>query len=312
MNEKIQLTEELITLLEKCKKPKEQTRKELESLWLNKFQPNCQKMLQLIINERNLHPELSDSLFFKKIIYDFLSSFIPIVCTEYGPYISDEKLQKFLGLLNEKNIILINDPTVEHDFSANSELGQITINEAQFNKEEDHYLERSLVRTLGNLPHESFHFLINMLKKEEQARMIYHLNTGETVHFPPGKVGQILSEGFVEKYASDFCERHGIFYTIDPSYAPFVNLCSYFQNENSNIDDNCIFNSNYETIFESLSENALKSYEETERLTMLMHFQVKEYQGLKDKQGKKIMINPSMVISSYTEKLNLSNLDFTK
>lgn len=312
MPEKIELTQELQTLLEKCTQPKEVLRQDLESLWLNKFQPNCLKMLELIIKERTIHSDLSDGIFFKKIISEFLASFIPKVCADYGAYIPEEKLQKYIRLLNEENIILINDPNYNHDFSANSELGQIIINEAKFVKNEEQSLEKSLVRVLGSLPHESFHILITMLNSHNQSRMIYKLSNGEVVHFPPGKVGQILSEGFVEKYSTEFCEKHGIFYTIDHSYAPFVNLCSYLQKVSPNLDDNCIFNSNYEAILRLFSEEALKSYEETERLTMLNHFQVKEYKGKKDSQGRNIMINPQDVISSYTEGLNLNNQNITK
>lgn len=312
MEEKIELTQELQILLEKCKQPKNTTRNELIPLWLNKFQPNCQQMLETLIKERQIHSELSDGQFFKKTISDFLSYFIPKVCTEYGQYFSDEKLQKYLALLNPENIILINDSDYNHDFSADSKKGQIIINEAKFNKTEENYLEKSLVRTLGSLPHETFHIIINMLNSNDNARMIYLLNNGETVHFPPGKYGQIISEGFVEKYSAEFCEKYGIFYTIDPSYVPFVNLCSYFQRVNLNLNDNCIFNSNYQKILGALSKDALQKYEETERLTMLNHFQVKEYEGKKDLNGAKIMINPNDVISSYTEGITLTNSELTK
>ena len=154
--------------------------------------------------------------------------------------------------------------------------------------------------------HESFHLLVNMLKSPEQAeqlgeRLIYKVATSEgekEVHFAPGKYGQVLSEGFVEKLSSEFAQQNGFYYTLNPSYIPCVNLCSQIMQQDRTIDSTFLFTKSGDDIVNKMSPEVKPKFEESERLFVLNNFETKETKKDEALKG----INSNCVVSSWMER----------
>lgn len=83
-------------------------------------------------------------------------------------------------LLNENSLKIINVPTYDHDFTANSVLGELTINLAKLKGKN---IYEKIVSAKGTLPHEIFHFIIKMLKEEDKVdeRIVVNLKEGKPI-----------------------------------------------------------------------------------------------------------------------------------
>lgn len=244
------------------------------SNYIEQYQQKHQAMVDKVKLERSLHPEYSDGEFFRKYIIDFLTPVVSKIEEQYGMDIPVERLSKLKGLLQERNITIISDPTSRHDYSADSKTGKIIINQAAIGKNHTGDISISIVNALGVIIHESFHQLIKMLIEDGIAdeRMFYLVDTqqGESVcHFPPGKYGQILSEGFVEKLATEFAEKNGFYYTIAPAYIPYVDICTSLMEKDPSIDHKFLFTHNVTDILNKMAPDARIAYEEAERLAMI-------------------------------------------
>ena len=137
---------------------------------------------------------------------------------------------------------------------------------------------------MGVSIHEAFHLLINMNKSQEQAmedseRLKYIVSTSEgdkEVHFAPGKYGQVLNEGFVEKMSSEFAQRNGFYCMINPRYIPYVEVCSKIMEHDNSITPQVLFTKNVDAIREKMNPDIRTKYEEAERIAVINHFSVRE------------------------------------
>ena len=138
---------------------------------------------------------------------------------EYGEILPPEKMIKVEGLLDPSNIAFTASKD-QKDFQADSELGKLIINPIKTSGDS---IEEKIVTSMGSIIHETFHLMINMLKDPKRAeqlgeRLMYKVATTEgdkELHFAPGKYGQVLSEGFVEKLSTEFARRNGFYHVSD-------------------------------------------------------------------------------------------------
>ena len=183
----IERNEELTKLLKYCIKDKKLVRKDLENIWYEKFEPSYKKIEEMLIIEKEKNQHLTKEEFLKAMIKKVLYPTILVIINEYAHLLEPEKLNKLKGLLNIDNIKITYLEKGEHDISADIEKGYIIIN---INKKEELTINK-MVNILGTLPHEVFHFLYQLQKKEneEHARYLYDFEDGKHLHFSPGKLG---------------------------------------------------------------------------------------------------------------------------
>lgn len=259
-----------------------------------------EKIISDLKEKREKNSELSDEEFYKKAMVDFLTPVVRRIIEEYRGIVPPEKLDKVVKLLDPSNIVLSKEG---NDIQADSEKGKLMIN---MDRTLGKTLEEKIAMSMGACIHETFHLMITMLKSVEESieqgeRFMYTVETPEgetTLHFPPGKYGQILSEGFVEKTSSEFAERNGFFYTLNPAYIPYVNLCTYLQTKCPKINTSFLFTKNVEDVVSMMSPEVRESFESIERLAMFNKFEVKEKRTNPELRG----IKSDKVISSWMER----------
>lgn len=270
--------------------------------YMKQVQEQHQLLLTRVQEMRKNNPNLSDEVFYKQMMVSFLSPVIQRINEQYGAIIPKEKLQKLNGLLNPENINITYDKN-KNDIQADSINGKLIINRE---KTRGNTIEEKIVSSMGVSIHESFHLLVNMLKSPEQSeqlgeRLIYKVATSEgekEIHFAPGKYGQVLSEGFVEKLSSEFAGQNGFYYTLNPSYIPCVNLCSQIMQQDRTIDSTFLFTKSGDDIVNKMSPEVKSKFEESERLFVLNNFETKETKKDEALKG----INSNCVVSSWMER----------
>ena len=257
-----------------------------------------EQMKNNIINLRKQHSDMNESDFFRSVVVNHTKSIIEAIKKEYIGILSPEQIDR----LNKFQLEITYDEKFEHDITAHSEKNIISINTAYFGKGKS--IEEKIVLAMGTMPHELFHFVIQMLKQKEicDERMVYELSNGEMVK-NLGMVGYILNEGFVEKISSDFCKRNGLFYSINPSYIQYVNLCNYIMRNNSQITEEFLIKNNYEGIFNNFAQDVLDRYKDVERTAYINNFSLKMADGTYRK------IKPEEVVKSYNQRKIISNND---
>ena len=237
-------------------------------------------LLKQLQQLRQSNSNMTDAVFYQNAMASFLTPVIQKISMEYGQIIPQEKLQRLQGLMNPQNITFTNEPN-QNDIQADSDKGTIVINPQKTNGST---LEEKIVSSMSVSIHESFHLIVNMLKSPEQAealgeRLMYTVATRDgdkEVHFAPGKYGQVLSEGFVEKLSSEFAQKNGFFYTLNPSYVPYVNLCTQLMKQDKSIDMPTLFTTNGDKIVDKMSPEVKTKFESAERLAVINNFSVKE------------------------------------
>lgn len=237
-------------------------------------------LLKQLQQLRQSNSNMTDAVFYQNAMASFLTPVIQKISMEYGQIIPQEKLQRLQGLMNPQNITFSNDSN-QNDIQADSDKGTIVINPQKTNGST---LEEKIVSSMSVSIHESFHLIVNMLKSPEQAeaigeRLMYTVATRDEdkeVHFAPGKYGQVLSEGFVEKLSSEFAQKNGFFYTLNPSYVPYVNLCTQLMKQDKSIDMPALFTINGDKIVDKMSPEVKTKFESAERLAVINNFSVKE------------------------------------
>lgn len=252
--------------------------KEIVELLKPQFETNdffieiVKKKQEELLRLKQKYPNISDEKEAISIMKEELSKYtkriVDAIKSDYGYLIPEERIQTLENLLNPENIIIINNPNDEHDFSADPEKGQVVANLSRLAQGKDFY--NKIITAKGTLPHEIFHIIIKMLKPDKLAddRMIINLVNGETIT-SRGMVGFMLNEGFVEKISNEFCERHekkgeNFYHTIAPQYIPYVKLCNYIMNNCPNINYETIFSINYEDCLSQLSDTEKKQYLDAE------------------------------------------------
>lgn len=226
------------------------------------------------------NPNIEPVELYKKCVIEFLNPVVNKIKEEYGDKIPQDRMARLINMLSENNIEFRFDPSY-NDIQADSYSGKLIINPQKTFGEN---LEEKITSTLGASIHESFHMLVNILKTPDEAeksgeRLMYKVATTEgdrLVHFAPGKYGQVLSEGFVEKLSSEFASRNGFYYTLNPNYIPYVKLCGELQKQDEHIDDEFLFRANIDDLVERMDNNLKEKYQETERLAVINNFAPKE------------------------------------
>lgn len=244
--------------------------------------------------------KLADEQFYRMSISKFLKPVISQVEKEYGTIIPEDKMEKFKGLADFKNIKLNFNGT---NAEADSKNGQLIFNP---NETSGTTIEEKIVMSMGVSIHEAFHLLVNMNKSQEQAmedseRLKYIVSTSEgdkEVHFAPGKYGQVLNEGFVEKMSSEFAQRNRFYCMINPRYIPYVEVCSKIMEHDNSITPQVLFTKNADAIREKMNHDIRTKYEEAERIAVINHFSVKEA----DKDSSLKNITSDNVKESWMEK----------
>lgn len=286
--------------------PKELLDKYKTESELQRIEVQQNELINKIRELRKENPALSKSDFYKLSLTSFLSPVVQKINEQYGNILPPHKLQKVNNLLNINNIVDYNELSKEEqqryavsDIQADSKLGKIIFNSNVINKAT---LEEEVAASMGALIHETFHLMINMQEgiEEENTRFFYKVATTDGVietHFAPGKYGQVLSEGFVEKTSMDFAKRNGFYYTPNPSYVQYVNLANYIQKTNPSIDDKFLFSHNASETLTKLDKKQKEKIEVAERMVAFNHFNVKEIKLRPELKG----IKSPNVIESYSE-----------
>jgi hypothetical protein len=234
---------------------------------------------------------------------EYMKIIIKGIINEYGLVIPEDRLANLKLMLESDSVVLINDPDYNHDFTAETDKGRVVINMARIGKngiinEPDKY-DKALTAK-GLLPHELFHIILHMLKPAEIAneRMHIQLSNGKEIR-NRGMVGFMLNEGFVEKFAEEFCERNGLYYNVAPQYIPYINICNYVMESNPKINQNTIFSLDASECISQLPQEEQQLYYNAELVSFAVRHGKKE-------TGEKI--NAEEVVGGYIELVQLDEL----
>lgn len=300
--DKIQLTPELVEIFSNIERDSKLSSRELIKYYL-RF-PEYQQMFKHMEIQSNQireqikqlriqNPQMSDSDFFRFVMNNHSKNIIESIKKDYGDKLTPEIIER----LDNFNISIINSPETRGDMTAHPEKFQVEINEAHFATDVKD-IESKIVRAMGTMPHEIFHFVYRILKDENHCdeRMVYNLTNGDQATCL-GMTGHMLNEGFVEKLSTDFCKRNNIYSTISPTYIQFTKLCDYIMKTNPEVNESFLIKNNYEGILNKFSPEAREKYKETERTEYRRNFK------LKTTSGEKRKIEDHEVVSSYTERV---------
>lgn len=260
--EKIELTEELKKILNKIEDDSKVSNHDLIENYLtdDAFQKYCANLkvrTNEYVNEvkkiRELNPNLSDDEFFKVFIDNKAKEIVNSIKSAYSDVLTSETEDR-LNKFTNSGISVINNDGERGDLTAFPELGEITINLAHFARDKTD-IESKIVRAMGTLPHELFHFIYRILKDEDKCeeQMLWNLKDN-TTGICQGMVGYMLNEGVVEYFSSKFCDELNIFYTIGPSYIQFAKLVDYIINSNPDINKEFFLRNDYGGILDLFTE----------------------------------------------------------
>lgn len=281
------------------------SKKYMEQQEYQDYKQQTAEQTKLLISKiqeiRKNNSNLSDSDFYKQIIISFLTPVVSKIEMQYKTILPQQKLEKIKRILNTDNIVFTSDEN-QNDIQADDLTGKLIINPR---KTFGNTLEEKIVSSLGVIIHETFHLMINMLKDPTQAeqlgeRLMYKVSTsnGELeLHFAPGKYGQVLSEGFVEKLSSEFSKKNGFYYTLNPSYIPCVKLCTELMKQDPAINEQFLFTKSADDIVDKMTPELKSEFEEAERLFVFNNFKTKEEKMDKSLTG----ISSENVIASWME-----------
>jgi hypothetical protein len=243
----------------------------------------------------------------KRELTDNMTQIINLINIEYSGLIPSARLEKLNSMLDGDSIIVFNDENDTHDFSINSESGKLIVNIARLgitpnNPNPDIYTK--MAKANGSLPHELFHMIIQMLKPADVAdeRMIIKTADGETIT-SRGMVGFILSEGFVEKYSLEFCEKHGIYHQVAPQYLPYIDICNYIMRKYPKVNSKTIFSLDESDVLGLLEPEEQKKYHHAEMVSYAVRHKGKKAIQVLSTALEKSPINYSLIPSEKLEKI---------
>lgn len=296
LNSQIRLTPKLEKIFSDIKIDSKYTSSELMKKYagLPEYQPlvtkvlNQTKQLEGQVKQiRKNYSQMNDEVFFQSILSDYSKNIVELIKKEYEGKLTSEIIER----LNKFSISVINDPEKHGDMTAHSDISQVSINMAHFATDTQN-LESKIVRAMGTMPHELFHFVFKMLKdkKDVDEKMIYNLSNGDQA-IVKGMVGHMLNEGFVEKQSSEFCQRNNIYYSPNPTYIQFTKLCDYIMKNNPTINEQFLINNNYDGVLKVFSSAAQEKYKETERLEYIENFKVQMQNGENRKIDEKEIVS---------------------
>ena len=309
---KIEMTEDLEKIFEQIKSDATKNSSELSSDYrkideyrileedITKSSKDLSAKIDIIIKS---HKNLSEEELLFQIVNSFVEEFIKKIIQEY-PNMEDR--------FKDFKLEIISDSNNEHDLTAKPEEYKIIVNMDKLVSGDN--LSKKIVKFLGKMPHELFHFVFNMLKDEDKViEKMYWLyiskisikskdnqTTTEYNGFNVLKssmVGHMLNEGFVELLSSEFCKKNGIHYELSPSYISFTMLCDYIM-KTLNIDSKMLIDKDYEDIFNLFSDEVLSKYREVERFEYMHHFDLDFIDGTR----RNISNNPNNILVSYNKR----------
>lgn len=300
--ETVQLTPELENIFNNIKNDSKYSSSQLMKkyaslpeyqLLITKIIGQTKKLEEEVKQIREKKAYLSDEMFFEIILSNYSKNIIETIKNDYAGKLTPEIIER----LDNFSIGVINDPNKHGDMTAHSDICQVSINMAHFATDIQN-LESKIVRAMGTMPHELFHFVFRILKDKNNVdeRMVYNLSNGEQATCF-GMVGHMLNEGFVEKLSAEFCQRNNIYYSPNPSYIQFTKLCNYIMKSNHDINEKFLIHNNYEGVLEKLSPEARNKYKETERFEYIGNFK------LTTTSGEKRIISEQEIVSSFNEKI---------
>lgn len=302
MMNQIKITPELETIFENIKVDSQFSSSQLMKKYAGL--PEYQSLISRIISQtksmeeqvrqiRERNPQLSDEMFFKTILFNQSKSIIETIKKDYAGILTPEIIERF----DKFSVSVINAPDEHGDMTAHSDTSEVSINMAHFATDTPN-LESKIVRAMGTMPHELFHFVFKMLKNRDSVdeKMVYELSNGEQATVK-GMVGHMLNEGFVEKLSSDFCQKNNIYYSPNPTYIQFTKLCEHIMNNNPNINEQFLIHNNYEGVLEKFTPEARDKYKETERTEYIGNFK------LNISNGEKRTVSNQEIVSSHNEKI---------
>lgn len=308
IDNKLELTPELENILNNIKIDSNYSSSKLVNKYINleEYQQLMKKITQQgkslelqIENIRKNNLQLDNDQFLKNILNNYGKNIINIIKEEYKSKLNQNTVDK----LDKFTIEVINDPNERGDITAHSDTSTITINFANFETNIEK-IETKIVKAMGSLPHEIFHFIYKMLKEPDNIKeiMIFNLKDGDQA-IVKGMIGHMLNEGFVEKLSQDFCIKNNIYSTPNPSYIQFTKLCDYIMKHKNNITEEFLMNCDYEDILNLFSNETKKVYEDTERYEYANRFK------LRTNSGEKRYINQDEIINSFNNQSKKNNND---
>lgn len=262
---------------------------------------NSQKVEVARLREKYANTQLPDEELIRQELTEYMTTIINLINSDYSELIPSDRLEKLNNMIQSGGVVVINDENDKHDFSADSKNGKVIVNLARIGKTEknpnpDIYTQMASAN--GTLPHELFHIIIQMLMPEEIAdeRMVINMSDGEVIT-SRGMVGFMLNEGFVEKFSSEFCQRHGLYHQIAPQYISYVDICNYIMDRYPQINEQTIFSLDERDVIGTLSPDERQKYYQAEAVSYAVRHKEK---------------NANEVVSSSIEKVEIEYSDVPK
>lgn len=231
----------------------------------------------------------------QEVLNEYAKNILKAIAMDYKDELGQNNTTFLYSLLQRDFIILENNGTraIENDYLKSItpeksilEDGNIHINLTSYkhlNREE------KLITIKEDIIHHIFHYFINPEKENESDN-----NLKEFYSF--------LTEGFVEKYANEFCEKHGITRTIKKKYLANINFVSNMLNvlPEEISKEKTIFQYQYSYILElcQLGREYTKSYG-------VNYYSQFEKHYLKEKDFINII---NFILDTHPDKRNLSVL----
>lgn len=100
--------------------------------------------------------------------------------------------------------------------------------------------------------------------------------------------------------SSEFAQRNGFYYSLNPSYIPCVDLYSKIMEQDRSINNRFLFTKGVDDVVNKMSPDVKSKFEEAERLFVINNFETKEAK----KNGSLKGINSDCVKTSWMEQEN--------
>lgn len=270
---------------------------------------NSQKIEVIRLREKYANIQLPNEELIRQELTEYMITIINLINTDYSELIPSDRLKKLNNMIQSGGVIVINDANDKHDFSADPKNGKVIVNLARIGKTEknpnpDIYIQMAVAN--GTLPHELFHIIIQMLMPEEVAdeRMVINMSNGEVIN-SRGMVGFMLNEGFVEKFSSEFCQRHGLYHQIAPQYISYVDICNYIMDRYPQINEQTIFSLDERDVIGALSSIERQKYYQAEAISYAVRHKKKSASDVVDSSIEKVEIEYSGIPKERLEEIKM-------
>lgn len=269
---------------------------------------NSQKLEVARLRDKYINTQLTNEALIKQELTEYMTLIIKLINIDYSELIPSDRLEKLNNMI-QTGVVVINDVNDTHDFSADSKNGKVIVNLARIGKTEknpnpDIYTQMAVAN--GTLPHELFHIIIQMLMPEEVAneRMVINMSDGEVIT-SRGMVGFMLNEGFVEKFSSEFCQRHDLYHQIAPQYISYVDICNYIMKNYPQVNEKTIFSLDERDVIGTLSAEEQQKYYQAEAISYAVRHKGKSAQNVDGSSIEKVEIDYSDIPKDRLEEIKM-------